>query len=652
MASIFDFVDFRGGYATDIPSEQMADNEALQADDVRWDNGIKKRGGISRYASITGSDIRGGVRVQIEGVWRTVLAVEDSGAAGVTLELGTTTAFSTLTYPSATAHTLTAGTDVQFAVLGEQVVAVNGVDEPRIVWATASTVFTDTVERYDTRTEDDAFVYAGQYSSTTASGNYAANSEAAQSSTSVTFELQAPATGAGFWVANDNTFNLVEALDVEATSSATFTHEYLGRASAASSITWVAYTPIDAPTWTSAGNSVSEFEFPIDTVDGSLIFELGPDSLGDPLTNRYCWRAVNRETSLTAPLDAQGLKVQHTQFLSQLMVGDKPNTVATSASRIWLGMRNWLRWGQFGTLKKWHVEDFEFFRDGGEIQAMHRQSEGLTILMNSGIHSIFGTSVNNHTVRRNQSNVGSVGPRASVVDRNLLYFVARDGIWMWDGSRILKVSKHIQSDIDSWTLTTAAATVYEGSVYFSFPANSRILEFDPDTFRTDPTGDGRMSLFRHTGHAIDQFIYEYAQDDNGILLGLDNTNVYLLQLDNGTVDNINATATINMQFQSKYYHFDGFHTPDVFTRLRPRVGDVSVTAGDDYTFKIYTQDEYGEASSTATLTASVASGIHTQLVSVPPSQGRFYNLGFSVQHDTQYDAKFYGISIEMEEREF
>ena len=101
--------------------------------------------------------------------------------------------------------------------------------------------------------------------------------------------------------------------------------------------------------------------------------------------------------------------------------------------------------------------------------------------------------------------------------------------------------------------------------------------------------------------------------------------------------------------QSKYYHFDSYHTPKIFRRPTFRVADVSHTGGDDYTIKIFTQNQYGESSTTATLTASVASGIHAASVGVPPHMDG-YNFGFGVQHDTKYDAKFFGVSLEVEDK--
>lgn len=527
MADIFTWTDFRGGYFDNVPSEQLRDNELLQANNAVWDNGLKKRKGVAHYASMpNGGFIRGGIRAKIEGVWRTIIAVDEATTGGdAEFLIGTQTSFATLTYPDSTAHTITQGEDVQFAVLNDQVVAVNGSDEPRIIYATASTIYADTIERYDTRTVGDDNIFAGQYSSTTSSGNYGTNTSAAQSSASTSFEIQSTGTGTGFWVASDETFNFVTVKDAEATSSATLTFQYLGRASIGSSITWVATTQVDSPTWTSAGDKRIEFDIPQDPVTGDLLMETGPDSIGDPLTGRYCFRAVNQETSLTAALDAQGVGVQHSQYLSQILLNDKPDTVVEHINRIWLGAENWVRFSPWGGLKNWRFVDFEYFRSGGAIQQMVSQQDRLTVLSDDSIHAIFGTSLNNITVRRNIADVGAASKRGAVIANNIVYFVARDGIRLWDGSRAVLLSKHIQDTIDGLGTKFAAATYRKGLLWMSFPLDRTMLTFDPDTFRVDAEGDGRVSFYKHHGVVVDQFLTETGvSDDNTFpFLGINNT---------------------------------------------------------------------------------------------------------------------------------
>ena len=74
------FIDGRGGYATDVPSDLMADNELLTASNVQWRAGMKKRAGISKYQASdwsgylyeAGATPRGGIRAYINGSWTEV----------------------------------------------------------------------------------------------------------------------------------------------------------------------------------------------------------------------------------------------------------------------------------------------------------------------------------------------------------------------------------------------------------------------------------------------------------------------------------------------------------------------------------------------------------------------------------------------------
>ena len=97
--SIFNFSDFRGGYATNTPYELMANNEMLQAENVYWNNGLKKRKGISKYASLTGSAI-GFVRTYTNGAWHTIVAVDLASSVEFHQATTTTTAFATITMAS------------------------------------------------------------------------------------------------------------------------------------------------------------------------------------------------------------------------------------------------------------------------------------------------------------------------------------------------------------------------------------------------------------------------------------------------------------------------------------------------------------------------------------------------------------------------
>ncbi|KKK92698.1 hypothetical protein LCGC14_2700320, partial [marine sediment metagenome] len=147
--SIFNIKDFRGGYATSLTPELMADNEMLQANNCLWRGGLKKRGGISRYASLSNANasMRGFIRVYEEKAedWYTIYAVDD----GSTVEFQV--AKSSITLATVVAASLTASTtstapfttskDVEFDTLGGKVIAVNGTDRPVALFPSGSGTF-------------------------------------------------------------------------------------------------------------------------------------------------------------------------------------------------------------------------------------------------------------------------------------------------------------------------------------------------------------------------------------------------------------------------------------------------------------------------------------------------------------------------------
>ena len=115
------YVDFSGGYATDLSNDLMPDNMLLTSENWYWDSEFKKRQGKAGYVTFTGySGCLGFHRVYINNEWTTIFALDDVDTAGSTFwrMAGTTkTQIGTKTW--------TALKPVRFASLNEQVVAVN-----------------------------------------------------------------------------------------------------------------------------------------------------------------------------------------------------------------------------------------------------------------------------------------------------------------------------------------------------------------------------------------------------------------------------------------------------------------------------------------------------------------------------------------------
>ena len=645
--AVFDFRDFSGGYFTDWSSERMGEADMLTAANCVWDGRLRKRKGRLFYASLSGT-ILGGIRAKIKGTWRTILALESASVSSVSFVQGTGASFATTTYPSATAYTWTSGLQVEFAALGDTVVAVNGTDDPAVIYETASAVYTDTLDRYDTRTRPDPNWLAGQYASAT---TYTNDTTDAQSSASADFQAFASASGAGFFVGSDLTFNKVTLLDVQATAAMTSVSlGYFGKSSTGSSATWYAASLLADPTWTIVGNKVFEFAFPIDSSTGEILMMpfVGTDS---SLANRFAVRVSAGSDPPAVAISAQGVKVEHSQYVTQLFLQDTPSTVASHKSHLFLGAGNWLRFSPYGGIQGWRYRDFHYFRDRATIKQMVPHMDYLAILTDAGLYGLGGNSWANFVLQFLNS-VGAIAKRSGTVVDDILFFVGREGVWSWNGSAMALVSKHIRTDIEGFTLTDTAGVSWQGRYLLSFPTNSVTLAMDPDSYRTDELGDAVVSWYRYNSYRCDGFLSFLGDNDSGSMYALDNTPKYLLQLDSGTSDNATSTVTIDMQALTKFHDFGGYQHDKIYRYVKPVVTDSSVTAAINYLFEMRKRDKNGITAVTVTLTTDVStSGIHAYNLSVP---GRLdgNHLAFFVRHDAQSGAELLGIALDVDVREY
>jgi len=651
--SVFDFNDFRGGYMTDVPTDLMKDNELLQADNCYWRNGLKQRLGKASVVSLTGSAIRGGIRTKVAGNWYTFLGVDTTAAGAVELKYGTATAFTTLTMPSGTAYTLQTGYDVQFAVLDERVVAVNGYDKPTVIWNSATTAFqTETLERYDLRTMASADWNAGQYYPSLSATMYMTDTSDAQSAASQDFAFATYSVTSGFWVACAHTFNKVTLYDAKANATGSMTFEYYGRASSGAATGWTSFTPINTPTWTAAENKEIEMNFPIDANTNELLMEKVA-SLNSSIGGVFAMRFTNANTiDSTTAWACANIKLEHSQYLTQILLNDRPDTVATHKSHLILGAGNWMHISPYSTVKGWREADKEYFSEGGLVQQMVPQLDYLAILLDNAIYGLYGNSWQNWSTKLLVSR-GTIGKRTAAVVNEEVYFVSRDGIYGWNGSRLLKLSKHIKSDIDSYTKTNAAAAQINGEYWVSFPSNAITETFDPDTLRIDDVGDGRVSFYKFTGYQVDQFIPYTGALDTGALMAIVNTGsqARLDQLETANYDKISASATIPYVFRTRDIPFEKSQQAKVFRRLKIQAAQATATAGAGYRLVHHAFRSDGAATYSASFAVSVGSDIYTTYLGIPPGiEG--YTYGLSVSHDTQYDANFFGFSVDVEKRSY
>ena len=628
--SVKDLVDFRGGFFTDVPSPLLSAADLLTADDVHWRNGVTKRRGIRKYSTTafaSGTVLRGGIRTYQGSKFYDIIAVDN----------GATCSFyqgATASYSKISGLDFTTGYDVELAELNGNIVAVDGKDKPALI--TYSSGFAiKTVESNDVRTLGNADWWAGQYLPS-ATVTYSDDSTNAQSSATASF-LVVPATdGRGVYVASDFTFNKIVFKNMEQAATCTAVYEYYDGSA------WATVTMTTTPTWTAAtGDKTIEFNIPLD-------FGVTPVSIaetGNTIIGRYAFR-VRFTTAAAAAKYCDYLALYHTQKLTEVMAGEVPSLVLAHANRIWLVQGNNTFYSVANTVTGWKLEYSEYFLEGGpSIRGVAEYQNALIVAKDNALHAYEGNTFETF-IKSVVSDKGTSSHRSMVMVGNILFRVWNNGVWAWNGTVDVDVSKHIRTVLEGYTCTDAAAVSYQGEYWVCFPTNAKLLTFDPDTIRQDDKGDYRVSFFRFTNHVVSKFLYHLAKGDNGYLLGLSNkATPYVVRIDNGLTDQTTTTTVITGKFQTKYDPFsgDGFKTGYRRTKVRVKQGTGSQT------FKWLSDD--GSVSSTASFAASSGTGTHEEDLSMPYTlDGR--NLAFYWEHGASTSATLYGISVESFRRKF
>lgn len=641
---IFNYFDFRGGYATNTPSELMADNELLQAENCYWNDGLRKRKGIAKYASLTGS-AKGFIRTYTNGAWHTIVAV-DSGAT-VEFQQATSDTFATITRASGTAYTISTGQNVEFAGLGDEVIAVNGTDRPAAIFPTSSAIYAMNLDQYDERARDNDNWYAGQYDASAPS--YTDDTTDAQDVGSGDFLIASTTFTNGFYVACDFTYSKMVFAGVDAGGSATGTYQYFDQDS-----TWTALGTMNATALNTSGvqwgsgTCTIEFELPLST-DGTLKWQKYDETEGN-LTDRYVTRVVF--SGLAQDITCDSFTVAHSHYLTQIMGDQKPQAVTTHKNHIFMAAKNQVQIGVANSIKGWRADRWEYFFEGGEqVLAMVTHNQYLAIIKSGAIYAIDGTSWQNWSTRT-IGQYGIIAKRGAKVVKGVLWMIDRDGLYAFDGVNRVKVCSHIKDDIEGYTMTDAAIGEYQNYVYVSFPTSSIVLMFDPDTFRADQIeniGEAKVSFFKYTPFLARAFSWSQGSADTGDFLFLGSN--YIGKAETAAYDNLTATAAINMQIQTKYFDMGGSQIEKLYNRVKPKISDVSATSGISHTFKLLNSDESGGASASTVLSAGVGTGYHQQDLMVPASiDGKL--LGFYLQHNSAYESRLISIAVDGRQRRY
>ena len=346
-------LDFRGGYNSRTPYELVKVNELQKAENAQWRDGLIQRGGHRIYATgLSASDVVVGVspRFYTNSKWYTILAVDEDIAGKVRFWSLTGTTLARLS----TGVEFAAATQVIMAELGGVITAVNGTDDPIVIYYDSGWTL-KTLDEYDLRTRDEIYWSAGQY---TQSGTvYTDDTTDAQDAGAADFALCTGDNNDGFFIACDQTFNKVTLTTAEQfAGSPVAEYKYF-----ADDGTFKTCTMIATPTWTAAaGDRTMEFDYPSDMGRWT-----GSESF---MANKFVFR-VRFTTAPTGLKSCTSAAVYHSQWITEITLDTKPHFVISHGTRLWLAVGYIFYFSPpHGVTTGWRgLSEAQYFLEGGPL---------------------------------------------------------------------------------------------------------------------------------------------------------------------------------------------------------------------------------------------------------------------------------------------
>ena len=661
MPKIINFIDFRGGYATQVPPEMMDDNMLTKAENVYWHETMLGRPDKSYYSTVlsTAVAIKGAIRWNFQGLttWSNFVALEK--ATGVCVAYGDVSAYTTLTSVS-----FTTGSDVEFAGLGNAIVVVNGVERPQVLtYTTAAGYAFQPLDRYDVRTLS-TLDWIGGYRYTTGTTEYVDKTTALQGSSAALFT---PTTFSsdGHYVASNYPFTRAVWTSAQnIPSSATLAYHYW------TSTGWKVFTSVietDPQFTTSTGRSTA-----IDDRTGEWPWFtdwITYNSTAVPtIANKYAIR-VTLPTQTTATPTFSKVSLYDIHYLTRIISDGRPNLVHTHNNRIWMGNGINVYYSPYNSVTGWESageSGFEYFQDGGDqIISLLTHLDYLLVVKPAALYGYYGNSYQNWT-KRKLSDLGGVYKRSAVNLGEVVMFLAREGIRLWDGTNNFYVSHHIENDLEGYTWTGANSLNYRGHFWMNFPATTAgiTLWADPDSLRQG-AGDEqqqvafrikqidqeqRVSWYKWTGYRVDKMIWASGANDNGYILGFDSTNrmIYRLDRESGYDDTSTGGSTaVTLDMKTKYMSFGGFQTYKKLNRIKPDIKGVGA-----WTFTMSVDNAWTTLSTDISVTLNSTAADHWSTDISVPYQMDGKSIAFELVSATTNPKAIYGFAADVEVRRY
>ena len=169
----------------------------------------------------------------------------------------------------------------------------------------------------------------------------------------------------------------------------------------------------------------------------------------------------------------------------------------------------------------------------------------LYVFTETNIYILLGSTPNDFSLRKTNSMVGAIAPRSIKITDVGIGFLARSGVYVFDGNNSNKISTKIESTISgmSKTLIQNACAIYDGRKYWlaytisGGSYNNRIIIYD--ILLKDWT------IYQGDACNVSYFERAYGGTDKGELYGGSSTNngiVYQLQASGGTESISHSTS--------------------------------------------------------------------------------------------------------------
>ena len=644
------FIDFRGGYQSNLAPDLTPQNVVKTGENLYWLGKIRKRPGFSNYSAdttINTETVRGvSPRVRWNNTWYTVVAIDDDTDVG--FYYGNTGSYTQLTSPAEIVFTT--GKNVEMRVINNMIIAVNEASDWPVIMYYDSGFKIQYLEDYDERVRTDDEWYAGQWDDGE-TPPFIDDTTDAQDDGTDDFSLATTTDDDGFYVSGVTTFNKIVvngAPQFDGSPVAEYAY-YAGGG------TWTTVTPTTAPTWTAAATEKTiEFDLPFDS-DGDLLWlpygdvggQMDPTGVPGGALQRYIFR-VRFTTAPTSAQVADYLSISNTQYLRQIFLNVKPEALEIHKSRVFLATGTTFRYSPPNQVTGWNSRDIEYIGDGGiTTRCMVSSNAFLAIFKEAGVYRYFGTTTQNF-VLRSYPQEGCTSKRGAAYIGNVVIYTAHDGIRVLAGEESIMSSNHIRSDYEGWTKTNTVVRNYNGNILVSFPSSDILLWADPDQVKPDElnAGDMMASFWKWTGHAFDEMWYAEGAGDTEQLIAHDMDNNRLVKSNANAYDtnfagtNANIACVLETSFSSQ---------GALNTKRHCRRVKIDMSKSGDWTLTL--TGDNGDATATATIVSGTGATHHYADVSIPYTlDGQ--NISFKLANTTANAVEIFGFSVDLDRRAF